>query len=59
MDIRPICNDAEYRAALKSASAYFDNEPEPGTEEANRFQILLTLIQTWESKHFPLEPPAP
>ncbi|ROZ76477.1 type II toxin-antitoxin system HigA family antitoxin [Ramlibacter sp. WS9] len=59
MDIRPIHTDADYRAALKAASAYFDNEPEPGTEDADRFEILITLIQAWESKHFPLEMPDP
>ncbi len=59
MDIRPIHTDADYRAALKIASAYFDNEPEPDTEDADRFEILITLIQAWESKHFPLEMPDP
>ena len=59
MDIRPIHTDADYRAALKAVSAYFDNEPEPGTDDADRFEILLTLIQAWESKHFPLAMPDP
>jgi HTH-type transcriptional regulator / antitoxin HigA len=59
MDIRPIHNDADYRAALKTASAYFDDEPEAGTEDADRFEILITLIEAWESKHFPLQMPDP
>ena len=59
MDIRPIHNDADYRAALKAASAYFDDEPAPGSEDADRFEILITLIQAWESKHFPVEMPDP
>ena len=59
MDIRPIHNEADYKAALAAASAYFDNEPEPGTEDADRFEILLTLIQSWESKHFPVDLPDP
>ena len=59
MDIRPIHSDADYKAALKAASAYFDNEPEPGTEDADRFEILLALIQAWENKHFPVEMPDP
>ena len=59
MDIRPIHNEADYQAALKAASAYFDNEPEAGTEDADRFEILIALIQAWESKHFPVGPPDP
>ena len=59
MDIRPIHTDADYRAALKAASVYFDDEPDPGSEDADRFEILITLIQAWESKHFPLEMPDP
>jgi HTH-type transcriptional regulator / antitoxin HigA len=59
MDIRPIHSEADYKAALKAASAYFDHEPEPGTEDADRFEILLTLIEAWENKHFPLDMPDP
>jgi HTH-type transcriptional regulator / antitoxin HigA len=59
MDIRPIHNPADYQAALEAASSYFDNEPEMGTEDADRFEILLTLIQAWEDKHFPMGLPDP
>jgi HTH-type transcriptional regulator/antitoxin HigA len=59
VDIRPIHDDADYKAALKAAASYFDKEPQPGTEDADRFEILLTLIQAWESKHFPIEQPDP
>jgi HTH-type transcriptional regulator/antitoxin HigA len=59
MNVRPIHNEADYKAALNDASLYFDNEPEPGSEDADQFEILLTLIQAWESKHFPVELPDP
>jgi HTH-type transcriptional regulator/antitoxin HigA len=59
MNVRPIHNEADYKAALNAASLYFDNEPEPGSEDADQFEILLTLIQAWESKHFPVELPDP
>jgi len=59
MDIRPIHDEAGYRAALQAASAYFDNEPEPGTEAGDHFEVLLTLIQAWESRHFPIGLPDP
>jgi HTH-type transcriptional regulator / antitoxin HigA len=59
MNIRPIHNEADYQAALKAVSSYFDNEPEPGTEDADRFEVLLTLTQAYESRHFPVGLPDP
>lgn len=59
MNVRPIHNEADYKAALQAVSRYFDNEPEPGTPDGDRFEILLTLIQAWESKHFPVGLPDP
>ena len=50
MEIRPIHTDADYRAALKAVALWFDNEPEPGSEDADRFEILLTLIEAYERK---------
>lgn len=59
MEIRPIRDEDDYRAALKAASAYFDNEPDPDTEEGDRFEILITLIEAYEKKHFPIGLPDP
>lgn len=59
MDIRPIRTDQDYRAALKEVSALFDHEPEPGTPEGDRFEVMVTLIEAYESKHFPVDLPNP
>ncbi|MFJ2714182.1 type II toxin-antitoxin system HigA family antitoxin [Pseudomonas sp. NPDC087346] len=59
MNIRPIHNEEDYRAALKNVSALFDNEPEPGTPEGDYFDIMITLIEAYEAKHFPLDLPSP
>ena len=59
MDIRPIRTDQDYRAALKDVSALFDHEPEPGTPEGDRFDVMVTLIEAYESKHFPVDLPNP
>jgi HTH-type transcriptional regulator/antitoxin HigA len=59
MDIHPIRNETDYENALKAVSPYFDNEPEPGSEEGDRFEILITLIEAYERKHYPLEKPDP
>ena len=59
MNIHPIRTKADYQRALREVSAYFDNEPEPGSEDGDRFEILATLVEAYESKHFPIEAPDP
>lgn len=59
MEIRPIHTDADYTAALREVSTYFDNEPEPGTPDGDRFEILLTLVEAYEARHFPIDLPDP
>ncbi|MCO8171612.1 transcriptional regulator [Pseudomonas sp. 21LCFQ02] len=57
--IRPIRTDAEYQAALKEISPLFDNEPAPGTPEGDAFEVMITLIEAYEAKHFPVDLPDP
>ncbi|WP_288077744.1 transcriptional regulator [Pseudomonas sp.] len=59
MNIRPIRTDAEYRAALKEISPLFDSEPEPGTPDGDTFEVMITLIEAYETKHFPVDLPDP
>lgn len=59
MNIRPIRNEQDYKAALKEVSLLFENPPEPNTLEGEQFEVMLTLIESYESKHFPVEFPDP
>jgi HTH-type transcriptional regulator/antitoxin HigA len=59
MNIRPIHTEDDYRATMLEISAFFDNEPEPGTPEGDRFEILLTLAEAYEAQHFPVDLPDP
>ena len=59
MKIHPIRTKSDYKRALREVSAYFDNEPEPGSDDGDRFEILATLVEAYESKHFPIEAPDP
>lgn len=59
MDIRPIHNKKDYKIALREISAFFDDEPKPGTPQGDRFEVLLTLVAAYEAKHFPLDLPDP
>lgn len=59
MDIRPIRTEADYRATLAQVSALLEADPEPGTPQGDRLDILVTLVQAWEARHFPIEAPDP
>lgn len=59
MNIHPIRTQSDYKAALRELSVYFNNEPEPGTEDGDCFEILATLVEAYEAKHFPIEAPDP
>jgi HTH-type transcriptional regulator/antitoxin HigA len=52
MDIRAIHTDADHEWALKEVEQYFDNVPTSGTPEANRFDVLSTLIAEYEARQF-------
>ena len=55
--IRPVRTDMEYHEALEEIERYFDNAPEPGTAEADRFDLLALIIEDYERKRWPIEPP--
>ncbi|HYD69646.1 XRE family transcriptional regulator, partial [Azospirillum sp.] len=57
MDIRPLKTEADYDRALTEIERYFENEPEPGTPEADRFDMLALVIGDYEARHWPVEPP--
>lgn len=59
MDIKPIHNEADYKAALKAVSPYFENEPKPGSAEGDFFEVMLALISAYEAKAFPIDLPDP
>lgn len=59
MDIRPIRTDAEYSAALKTISSLMKSDPEIGTLDGDRLDVLATLVQAYEAKHFPINLPDP
>ncbi len=59
MDIHPIRTEADHRAALRQISALMETDPEPGTPEGDRLDILATLVQAYEARHLPIGAPDP
>ena len=59
MNIRPIHTEVDYKATLKEISALMEFDPDPGTLEGDRLDILTTLVQAYEARHFPIGAPDP
>ncbi len=57
--IRPLRSEADYDAALAEIERYFDEPPKPGTVAADRFDLLALVIEDYERKVWPIEPPSP
>jgi len=55
--IRPLRSEADYDAALEQIESYFENEPKPGTLAADRFDLLALIVEDYERKRWPIEPP--
>ena len=59
MDVRPIRNEADYEWALAEVEKYFNQPPLEGTPDADRFDVLFTLLEAYEEESWPIEPATP
>jgi len=57
MDIKPIRNDADYRATLSEIEGLM--VASAGSAGGERLDVLVTLVQAWEHDHFPIDLPDP
>lgn len=55
--VRPIRTEADYRAALREIDQLFDAEPD--TPEDARLEVLLTLVEAYEERRYPMNMPDP
>jgi HTH-type transcriptional regulator / antitoxin HigA len=53
MEIRPIRTDKDHRAALAEIATCW-GAPE-GTEEGDRLDVLLALVEIYEAKRWPID----
>src|SRR6266850_7744701 len=53
MDIRPIRTDQDHRAALAAIEACWGALE--GTEEGDKLDVLLALVEIYEAKRWPIE----
>lgn len=59
MNIRPIKTGADHERALEEVSALIERNPPADSDDADRLEVLGTLIAQYEDTHFPIENPSP
>jgi len=57
VEIKPIKTKADYRAALKKIETLMTART--NTPEGDRLDLLVTLVEAYEKKHYPLDLPDP
>lgn len=56
-NFKPIRNEADLAAATAQVARLWGAAP--GTKEADRLEVLSLLIEDYEDKHAPMDPPDP
>jgi HTH-type transcriptional regulator / antitoxin HigA len=59
MKIQPIRTKANYKAALAVVLKLVDKDPAAGTPEGDQLDVLATLIEAYEARHYPIPSPDP
>ena len=57
MTIKPIKTERDYQAALKEIQRLWDAAP--NSSKGDRLEVLVTLVEAYEQKHYTVEPPDP
>lgn len=57
MEIKPIRTKKDYEAALAAIEELMDAKR--NTPEGDRLEVLVTLVEAYEARHFPLDLPDP
>jgi len=57
MTIKPIKTERDYQAALKEITRLWHAAPH--SSKSDRLEVLVTLVEAYEQKHYQVEPPDP
>ncbi len=57
MKITPIKTERDYSRVMAEIDSLMDAKP--NTVAGDRLDVLVTLVEAWEEKHHPIEPPDP
>lgn len=56
-NIKPIKSEVDYEAALARVETLWGATPD--TPEGDELEVLFTLVEAYEAKHYPIAPPDP
>ena len=59
MEIKAIRTEPDYLAALREVAALIDLDPAADSPDGDRLDVLGTLVQAYEARHYPIGPPDP
>ena len=59
MQIKPIRTRQDYARALKEVEADWETAFPEGSPKGERYEVLLTLVEAYETEHFPIPDPDP
>lgn len=59
MELKIIKSKKDYEKAIKVLDSLIDLDPDSGTTEGNRLEVLATIVENYEKEHFPIEKPSP
>ena len=57
MDVHPIRNDRDHKRALRQIEKLWGARA--GTPDADKLEVWVTLVDAYEEKHHPVDPPDP
>ena len=55
--IKPIKSKKDYSLALKEVQKLWNAEP--NTPDGDDLEVFITLVEAYEEKHYPIDPPDP
>jgi len=56
-ELRPIRSEEDHAVALEEMAQLWGAPP--GTQDGDRLDVLATLIEAYEERHHPMDPPDP
>lgn len=59
MQIKPIRTPRDYAQALREIESDWETSFRDGSPEGERYEVLLTLVEAYETEHFPIPDPDP
>lgn len=59
MEIQPIRTEQDHEAALREIARLMESDPTPGSQEADKLEVLATLVEDYERNTDPVGPADP